>query len=125
MVWPSHRDQINEVVKHISTHKYLIRQEVRMEEIRGAEESRQRALQHIIQTEENNIKQEYTSHRAYISPKDYNDELYRFSEAVCDGTGKWLLRHPSFQQWLAGKEKQKPIMWLRGIPGAGEFRSLR
>ncbi|KAL4724605.1 hypothetical protein ACLX1H_008047 [Fusarium chlamydosporum] len=106
-------------VYRISINLFSMRQ-VRMEEIRGAEESRQRALQHIIQTEENNIKQEYTSHRAYISPKDYNDELYRFSEAVCDGTGKWLLRHPSFQQWLAGKEKQKPIMWLRGIPGAGK-----
>lgn len=91
-----------------------------MEEIRRADELRNRELQHFVQTEENNIAQEYASHRAHISPKSYDGDLYRFSEAVCNGTGKWLFRDLSFQNWLAGKEKAKPILWLRGIPGAGE-----
>ncbi|KAF9760965.1 hypothetical protein IL306_004033 [Fusarium sp. DS 682] len=120
MFWPSRRDQIHVVMKHIASHRDLIRQEVRMEEIRRADELRQRELQHFIQTEENIIGQEYTSHRAHISPKDYDSDLYRFSDAVCDGTGNWLFRDPSFQQWLAGKDKEKPIIWLRGIPGAGK-----
>ncbi|KAF4335307.1 Nacht domain protein [Fusarium beomiforme] len=120
MLWPSHRVQIQVVVKHIASHRDLIRQEIRMEEIRRADELRQRELQHFIQTEENNISQEYTSHRAHTSPKDYDRDIYRFSETVCDGTGKWLFRDPSFQQWLAGKEKEKRILWLRGIPGAGK-----
>ncbi|KAH7255143.1 uncharacterized protein BKA55DRAFT_563482 [Fusarium redolens] len=120
MFWPSRRDQIQVVVKHIASHRDLIRSEVRMEEIRRANELRDRELQHFVQTEENNIAQEYASHRAHISPKGYDGDLYRFSEAVCNGTGKWLFRDPSFQNWLAGKEKAKPILWLRGIPGAGK-----
>lgn len=91
-----------------------------MEEIRRANELRDRELQHFVQTEENNIAQEFASHRANISPKNYDRDLYRFSEAVCNGTGKWLFRDLSFQNWLANKEKAKPILWLRGIPGAGK-----
>ncbi|RBR14508.1 hypothetical protein FVER53590_03349 [Fusarium verticillioides] len=120
MLWPSRKDQIQVVVKHIVSHRDLISKEVRMEEIRKANELRDRELQHIVQTEENNIAQEFASHRTYISPKSYDADLYRFSEAVCDGTGKWLFRNQSFQDWLDGKEKSKPILWLRGIPGAGK-----
>ncbi|KAL7754599.1 hypothetical protein ACKLNR_002808 [Fusarium oxysporum f. sp. zingiberi] len=120
MFWPSHRDRIQVVVKHMASHRDLIRKEVRMEDIRRADELRNRELQHFVQTEENNIAQEYASHRAHISPKSYDGDLYRFSEAVCNGTGKWLFRDLSFQNWLAGKEKAKPILWLRGIPGAGK-----
>ncbi|KAF5674658.1 Nacht domain-containing protein [Fusarium circinatum] len=120
MFWPSHRDRIQVVVKHMASHRDLIRREVRMEDIRRADEMRNRELQHFVQTEENNIAQEFASHRAHISPKSYDADLYRFSEAVCNGTGKWVFRDQSFQNWLAGKEKARPILWLRGIPGAGK-----
>ncbi|KAF5573491.1 Nacht domain-containing protein [Fusarium pseudocircinatum] len=120
MFWPSRKDQIQVVVKHIVSHRDLISKEVRMEEIRKANELRDRELQHILQTEENNIAQEFASHQAHISPRRYDADLYRFSEAVCNGTGKWLFRKQSFQDWLVGKERAKPILWLRGIPGAGK-----
>ncbi|KAH6964634.1 hypothetical protein DER45DRAFT_610955 [Fusarium avenaceum] len=120
MFWPSHRDRIQVVVKHMASHRDLIKKEVRMEEIRRADELRNRELLHFVQTEENNVAQEYASHRAQISPKNYDRDLYRFSESVCNGTGKWLFRDLSFQNWLANKERAKPILWLRGIPGAGK-----
>ncbi|RKL31203.1 hypothetical protein BFJ72_g11220 [Fusarium proliferatum] len=124
MLWPSHRDRIQVVVKHMASHRDLMRKEVRMEEIRRADEMRNRELQHFVQTEEHNIAQEYASHRAHLAPKSYDADLYRFSEAVCNGTGKWLFRDQSFQNWLAGKDKAKPILWLRGIPGAGIVRVI-
>lgn len=124
MFWPSHRDRIQVVIKHMASHRDLITKEVRMEEIRRANELRDRELQHFVQTEENNIAQEFAGHRAHISPKSYDHDLYRFSEDVCNGTGKWLFRDLSFQNWLAKKEKAKPILWLRGIPGAGEPMGL-
>ncbi|KAF5712258.1 Nacht domain-containing protein [Fusarium mundagurra] len=120
MLWPRHKYRIQVVVKHMAGHRDLIRREVHMEEIRRADEMRNRELQHFVQTEENNIAQEYASHRAHLAPKNYDADLYRFSESVCDGTGKWLFRNESFQNWLAGIEKAKPILWLRGIPGAGK-----
>ncbi|KAF5627128.1 Nacht domain protein [Fusarium sp. NRRL 52700] len=120
MFWPSHKERIQVVVKHMASHRDLIRREVRMEEIRRADEMRNRELQHFVQTEKNNIAQEYASLRAQLSPKSYDADLYRFSEAVCNGTGKWLFRDQSFQNWLAGIEKAKRILWLRGIPGAGK-----
>ncbi|KAG5746346.1 hypothetical protein H9Q70_010966 [Fusarium xylarioides] len=120
MLWPRHKDRIQVVVKHMASHRDLIRKEVHMEEIRRADEMRNRELQHFLQTEENNIAQEYASHRAHLAPRNYDADLYRFGESVCDGTGKWLFRNESFQNWLAGIDKAKPILWLRGIPGAGK-----
>ncbi|EGU76077.1 hypothetical protein FOXB_13415 [Fusarium oxysporum f. sp. conglutinans Fo5176] len=106
MFWSSHRDKMQVVVKHMASHHDLIRTEVRIEEICRADELRNRELQHFVQTEENNIAQEHASHRAHISAKSYDADLYRFSEAVCKGTGKWLFRDLSFQNWLAGKTLQ-------------------
>ncbi|KAF4427465.1 Nacht domain [Fusarium acutatum] len=118
MFWPSHRDRIKVVTKHMGSHRDLIKKKVGMGEIRRADESRNRELQHFAQTEENNIAQEYASHRASMSPKSYDGDLDRFSEAVCNGTEKWLFKYALFRNCLTCKEKPKPILWLRGIPGA-------
>ncbi|KAF5000641.1 hypothetical protein FDECE_11178 [Fusarium decemcellulare] len=117
-LWPSRRDQIQVVAKHIARHRDLMRSEVRLEEIRTANDFRERELKHFAQTEENAVKQEYANQRAHISPRDYDADLYRFSESVCDGTGKWLFRDPSFKDWTTGSKKPSPILWLKGIPGA-------
>ncbi|KAF5699854.1 hypothetical protein FGLOB1_11149 [Fusarium globosum] len=116
MFWPSHKDRIQVIVRHMASHRDLIRKEVRMEEIRRADEMRNRELQHFVQTEEDHIAQEFASHRAHISPKSYDADLYHFSETVCDGTGKWLFRHQSFQNWLTGKERAKPILMAPRYP---------
>ncbi|GES57152.1 Zinc finger, C2H2-type/integrase, DNA-binding protein [Aspergillus terreus] len=36
-------------------------------------------------------------------------------------TGRWLLNNPSFQRWFDRKFPEiPPLLWLRGIPGAGK-----
>ncbi|RTE76813.1 hypothetical protein BHE90_008704 [Fusarium euwallaceae] len=119
-LWPSRRDQIKVVTKHIARHRELMRTEVRLEEIRAADEARQRELEHFAKVEENTIKQEYFTLRAHVSPKTYDDELYRYHEAVCEGTGKWLFRDQSFKDWEDQSKASTRILWLKGIPGAGK-----
>ncbi|RSL98170.1 hypothetical protein CDV31_012704 [Fusarium ambrosium] len=119
-LWPSRREQIKVVTKHISRHRELMRTEVRLEEIRAADEARQRELEHFAKAEEAAIKQEYFTLRAHVSPKTYDDELYRYHEAVCEGTGKWLFRDQSFKDWEDQSKPSTRILWLKGIPGAGK-----
>ncbi|RMJ16009.1 hypothetical protein CDV36_004314 [Fusarium kuroshium] len=119
-LWPSRRDQIKVVTKHITRHRELMRTEVHLEEIRAADEARQRELEHFARTEENTIRQEYFTLRAHVSPKTYDDDLYRHHAAVCDGTGKWLFRDQLFKDWADYSKGSTRILWLNGIPGAGK-----
>ncbi|KAJ4313611.1 hypothetical protein N0V84_009318 [Fusarium piperis] len=122
-LWPKRRDQIKIITKHIARHRDLMRTEVRLEEIRAADEARQRELEHFARTEEDAIKQEYFNLRAHVSPKTYDEDLYRYHEAVCDGTGKWLFRDQSFKEWTTHSNGSARILWLKGIPGAGQCTS--
>ncbi|KAI8718204.1 NACHT domain-containing protein [Fusarium sp. LHS14.1] len=118
-LWPIQRDQIKLVIKHIARHRELMRTEVRLEEIRAADEARQRELEHFAQAEETAIKQEYFTLRAHVSPKTYDHDLYRHHATVCDGTGKWLFRDQLFKDWVDHSKGTTRILWLKGIPGAG------
>ncbi|KAH6876383.1 hypothetical protein B0T10DRAFT_198406 [Thelonectria olida] len=120
MLWPSRREKIKIVAKHIDHHRMLMRNEVRLEEIREANEAREQALKHFALTEENAIIQEYSNLRAHVSPKDYDADLYRFHGDVYDGTGKWLFRDQSFKDWTDLTKTSPRILWLKGIPGAGK-----
>jgi hypothetical protein len=40
------------------------------------------------------------------------------------GTGQWLLRDDRFQRWFDPSFCSNPLLWLSGIPGAGNFESL-
>ncbi|KAJ4235469.1 hypothetical protein NW757_013510 [Fusarium falciforme] len=121
VLWPSQRDQIKLVTKHIARHREMMRTEVRLEEIRAADEARERELEHFALTEENAIKQEYSNLRTHISPKGYDRDLDRIHSAVVAGTGKWLFSDQSFKDWVDHCEGSTRILWLKGIPGAGMF----
>ncbi|EEU34916.1 uncharacterized protein NECHADRAFT_39728 [Fusarium vanettenii 77-13-4] len=119
-LWPRRRDEIKLVTTHIARRRELMRTEVRLEEIRAADEARRRELEHFAKVEEAAIKQEYSNLRAQVSPKTYDHELYLHHGAVCEGTGKWLFRDPSFEDWVDHSKETTRILWLKGIPGAGK-----
>ncbi|KAJ4214083.1 hypothetical protein NW759_010609 [Fusarium solani] len=118
-LWPRRRDEIKLVTKHIARRRELMRTEVRLEEIRAADDARQRELEHFAKAEETAIKREYSTLRAHVSPKTYDHDLYRHHAAVCEGTGKWLFRDQSFKGWVGHSKGTTQILWLKGIPGAG------
>jgi len=41
------------------------------------------------------------------------------------GTGQWLLRDDRFQSWFDPSFCSNPLLWLSGIPGAGNFENLQ
>jgi hypothetical protein len=100
-----------------------MRNKVRLEHIREEHEARLRALEHFERTERTHQRQEYNAIKEAISPRMYEEELYRIRGRVCEGTGRWLLKDASFTKWLKEPEKQSKLIWLQGIPGAGMFIS--
>jgi hypothetical protein len=39
-------------------------------------------------------------------------------------TGRWILKHESISNWLTADVPNTPMLWLTGIPGAGEPETL-
>lgn len=118
-MWPKQRDKIQVVLSHIERHTFLLRNETRMEHIREEHEARLRALDHFEKSERSYRKQEYSAIKESISPKFYDDELYRIRNQICEGTGKWLMRDLTFGKWLKATDETSKLVWLQGIPGAG------
>ncbi|KAJ0164775.1 hypothetical protein CTA2_230, partial [Colletotrichum tanaceti] len=120
MLWPSRREKINMVGDLIKRHTLLMRNEVRLEEIREAHNARRRDLEHFQMTERASTRQEYASIRVHVSPRSYDEDLYRLSESICPGTGKWLFRDNTFREWIDPAASVSKILWLKGIPGSGK-----
>jgi len=106
-------------MSHIERHTLLMRNEVRLEHIREEYEARLTAREHFERTERTHQRQEYNAIKEAVSPKMYEDELYRIRGRICEGTGRWLLKDATFTKWLREPEKRSQIIWLQGIPGAG------
>lgn len=120
-MWPKQRDKIRVVMSHIERHSLLMRNEVRLEHIREEHEARLRAQEHFERTERSHRRQEYNAIKEAISPRMYEEELYRIRGQICEGTGRWLLRDATFTKWLKEPEGPSKLIWLQGIPGAGMF----
>lgn len=123
-LWPKQRDRIKLVITNIGRHTSLMRNEVRMEHIREERDARLRALEHFEKTDRSNRQQEYNIIKTGISPKSYDDKLDWLYGRICEGTGKWLIRDPTFAKWLDFADVSTKIVWLQGIPGAGRLNPI-
>lgn len=121
-LWPRHRDKIKVVVNHIERHTLLMRNEVRLEHIQAEHSARLRALEHFERTERSLQRQDYQAIETSVSPRKYEGKLDWLQGRTCEGTGKWMMKDAIFVQWLDPTESTLKLLWLQGIPGAGELR---
>ena len=58
---------------------------------------------------------------SWLSLEDRIDEdsLYRLCQKRQPGTCEWIFKNSRFLTWT-GDEEENPIIWLKGIPGAGQ-----
>lgn len=124
-MWPRQRDKIRVIMSHIERHIFLMRNEVRLEHIREEHEARLKALEHFERSERSQRRQQYNTIKTAISPRTYEEDLYRLHGRICKGTGKWLLKDPIFVKWQNESEKIVKFIWLQGIPGAGIFTTAQ
>ena len=53
---------------------------------------------------------------------DVDQDAFCKIRAEYSGTGRWLLEKGAFREWFNPKFPAiPPLLWLSGIPGAGEF----
>lgn len=121
---PNLRALISEVSSHISRLTRLMRTEISLEHIQQEHEFRKHALDRFkCQARETRL-QEFDRIKTSLKPREYNESLYQLGGERSSGTGNWLFSNRSFTQWFDMSQGEFRILWLKGIPGAGERTTL-
>ena len=105
-------------------HAHLLGENITFEHIRRENEARMNMFEEFQEIDKHRVTQKFQALEATISPLMYDDNLEWLRKRY-RGTAHWLSRDPSFHQWLNVSSKTTTLLWLKGIPGAGEsFMSL-
>lgn len=78
-----------------------------------------RAMKHFEEETLRRQREEFHRIKTDASPKVYNEQFLKLQGRVCKGTEKWLWDNPEFQKWIDMSLISSRILWLQGIPGAG------
>jgi hypothetical protein len=113
------------VEEQIKQHTLLLRNETLLQHVRDAHNTRLKMLEDFDKKEKALRQLEYGTIENNMSPRAYGDELYRLRSEFCTGTEKWLIKDTVFKEWLDTKTQVDKILWLQGIPGAGQWAPSR
>jgi hypothetical protein len=58
-----------------------------------------------------------------IHDRSQEDDLDRLSQRRQSGTCEWVLSSAHLRTWVEN-QNEEPVLWLKGIPGAGRFSSF-
>lgn len=119
-LWKSFDFRFNGILKSIAHHKQLLHNEAVTIDIVAARQWRNQAKERIIQQEKKS--QDYYLHDSIswlkVADEQHDDELERLADKRQEGTCEWVFRNSLFQDWKDDVHGE-PILWVKGIPGAG------
>ena len=102
-VWP--KDVFGNIKQNIEKYKGLIDRGVRIQMIKEDRDFRER----------DRLERNILRH-------DDGPILNNVQSRHCAETGKWVFSDPLFKSWLgAGNEAKQRLLWLAGVPGAGNL----
>ena len=134
--WKAFEPQFDAIIYKIERHTELIDKEancIALLETREAVKERQREVKIAIQEKQKEIDARIKQRQAvqlrevvqWVS-NDEHDQQFRLEKLARHRqpqTCEWLLRNRSIASWLH-KGTSKPIIWLSGIPGSGDYNQI-
>ena len=132
--WKAFEPQFDAILYKIERHTELIDKEancIALLETREAAKERQRDVKLAIQEKQKETDTRVKQHQAvqlrevvqWLST-DENDQEFTLEKLACHRqpqTCEWLLRNRSIVSWLR-EGTSKPVIWLSGIPGSGNYK---
>jgi hypothetical protein len=99
--------------------------EVTVAIIRDARQAQLRALEEYDQNQKARERRDFEACKDALSPKLYDREMEHLQSECCEHTCSWLESDAIYKRWYKSTNKSSTILWLAGIPGAGERHSPR
>lgn len=101
-----------------------MRTEISLEDIHREHEFRRYALEHFKTQARETRRQELDRIKTSLRPREYNESLYQLRGERSSGTGNWFFSSKAFTEWFDISRGDFPVLWLKGIPGAGKWTTL-
>ena len=132
--WRAFEPQFDAILYKIERHTELIDKEancIALLETREAAKERQRDVKIAIQEKQKETDTRVKQHQAvqlrevvqWLSTDEIDQEftLEKLAQHRQPQTCEWLLRNRSIVSWLH-RGTSKPVIWLSGIPGSGNYK---
>ncbi|KAI9148085.1 DNA repair protein RAD5B [Paramyrothecium foliicola] len=122
--WRNFTDNVGHIKLNISRSKRMIESQASIAEFEAVNNSRIAAINTFHREKAAQDAHRRTAVLQWLSPFDNNREHERLQKirSVCKDPGQWLLNDRRFQAWFDTQNQSTPLLWLSGIPGAGEYR---
>jgi hypothetical protein len=120
--WKGFTLKLNGIKENMARHRRLIESRASLmqyEEVRKIRQQEEEETERTRQTDKRRRHQEVMQWLSPFIPDDLQ-ESYRAIRAICPDAGRWILETPKVQDWLSPRYCSTPLLWLNGIPGAGE-----
>jgi len=124
-LWKSFAFRFQGILKRLTHHQELLMKHVITIDVVEARQWRIKAEEEVVRQEKQS--QDFHLHDCIswlkVADEQREDELNRQCEKRQEGTCEWVFRNLLFQRWKDDGHTD-PILWVKGIPGAGEAASL-
>lgn len=96
-----------------------------IQDVIDARENRKQVEQNIDEEEQKVITNELNNALSWLKASKYDqgNELYKLLDRCHPGSCDWIHGNPKVKSWMRNG-REHSILWLKGIPGSGELRSI-
>lgn len=125
-VWKSFNTEFQAILRNLREHRSLIESQASLTQF--AEILRTRELADIALDKSNEVEKCRRRETVYqwLSPakSEVDQETYMKIRQEYPDTGHWLLKVNRFHSWFDPVFCSTQLLWLNGIPGAGQYSIL-
>jgi hypothetical protein len=125
--WKTFRTRFSGILDNLRRHKLLVESQASLTQFEEFERARVTAKEEFRAMRDNEGKRRKIAVRDWLgaASSEADQENYANVRLQYPGTGRWLLQIQHVQAWLDPNSSSIPLLWLTGIPGAGEYPSLQ
>lgn len=119
-LWPKYHGRLEVIMRNIAKSKAMMDSAVTLMDITEAHQARIDAYQKYERDYEFQQRQDFEAAKQSLSPNLYYKELENATERCSVDPGKQIRRLDKFEHWCDPAKPDSRLLWLQGIPGAGE-----
>jgi hypothetical protein len=122
-MWKDFGTKFSGILKSLARHKSLVESRASLAQYRTYREDiadMQSKLDVLIEEEHDKKMKAVKEWLAVGSQPQQDHDAYRDIRKEFPSTGRWIRKHESIKDWMNADSLPTPLLWLTGMPGAGE-----
>ena len=121
--WKTFRTEFEHLLKNLRRHKGLVENQASLIEYEQSQAARLLAQSAFDEFEKAETDRRRVALEGKLQPANsiIDQEMAADTRREYPNTGRWILERPLMKDWIKPENESTSILWLSGIPGAGEL----